>query len=461
MIRKTTSFFVFFTIIICVNAQTVKQDLQKAYRQFETDSQLKHAVSSLYVIDANTGQVVFEKNSQLGLAPASTQKIITAAAAFELLGKDYRYKTEVRKRDVDKGMDDTTYIVAYGDPSFGSWRFGNGKSFFKGMVDALEAKNKRLGIPLPVDLWFERLLPDGWIYQDIGNYYGAGAYGFNWHENQFDVTFIPGKPGEPATLDSVATTAPVYTRIVNHVKTGPAGSGDNAYIYFTDNSYVIKGTVPAGVKRFTISGTEFNTGCFFLADLYKYYNANNLTYTEQWATRCLMESGAEKIKKTQVIYTHYSSSLDSLIYWFLQKSINLYGEAFVKTLAYQKNGYGTTDEGIDILRDFWKQKGIDENELNISDGSGLSPQNRVTTHAQVEILKYAKKQLWYPYFYNSMPEYNKMKMKSGTIRNVKGFCGYHKATNGKEYIFSFLVNNYNGSASGLVNKMYKVLDMLK
>ena len=54
-----------------------------------------------------------------------------------------------------------------------------------------------------------------------------------------------------------------------------------------------------------------------------------------------------------------------------------------------------------------------------------------------------------------------MKIKSGTIRGVKGFCGYHKAKNGKEYIFSFLVNNYNGSPSTLVSKMYKVLDVLK
>ena len=52
-------------------------------------------------------------------------------------------------------------------------------------------------------------------------------------------------------------------------------------------------------------------------------------------------------------------------------------------------------------------------------------------------------------------------MKSGTISDVKAFCGYHKAKNGSEYIFSFLVNNYNGKASALVDKMYKVLDVLK
>jgi D-alanyl-D-alanine carboxypeptidase/D-alanyl-D-alanine-endopeptidase (penicillin-binding protein 4) len=54
-----------------------------------------------------------------------------------------------------------------------------------------------------------------------------------------------------------------------------------------------------------------------------------------------------------------------------------------------------------------------------------------------------------------------MKMKSGTISDVKGFCGYQTSSDGSEYIFSFLINNYSGSASGLVNKMYKVLDVLK
>ena len=54
-----------------------------------------------------------------------------------------------------------------------------------------------------------------------------------------------------------------------------------------------------------------------------------------------------------------------------------------------------------------------------------------------------------------------MKMKSGTISDVKGFCGYHRSREGREYIFSFLVNNYNGRASAIVAKMYRVLDVLK
>jgi D-alanyl-D-alanine carboxypeptidase/D-alanyl-D-alanine-endopeptidase (penicillin-binding protein 4) len=163
----------------------------------------------------------------------------------------------------------------------------------------------------------------------------------------------------------------------------------------------------------------------------------------------------------QFIHIEYSPSLDSIIYWFNKKSINLYGEALIKTIAYQKKSKGDTEEGISILKDFWKGKAVPVTELNMVDGSGLSPANRVTTKAQVTILQYAQKQPWYQRFYYALPEFNGMKMKSGTIGNVKGFAGYHTSKEGVTYIYSFLVNNYNGSATALVQKMYKVLDHLK
>jgi D-alanyl-D-alanine carboxypeptidase/D-alanyl-D-alanine-endopeptidase (penicillin-binding protein 4) len=48
-------------------------------------------------------------------------------------------------------------------------------------------------------------------------------------------------------------------------------------------------------------------------------------------------------------------------------------KALIKTFAYEKNGFGSTDSGVVIVKTFWKEKGLDENELNIVDGSGLSP----------------------------------------------------------------------------------------
>ncbi|MDP9229967.1 MAG: D-alanyl-D-alanine carboxypeptidase, partial [Bacteroidota bacterium] len=237
-----------------------------------------------------------------------------------------------------------------------------------------------------------------------------------------------------------------------------------AYIYLAPNSTegYVRGTIPVGENNFIISGAMSNPGkefCFsFQKKLSVLTPKSPLGKTSFYN---IMVNEKKVMINPVKIYTHYSPPLDSIIYWFLKKSINLYGEALVKTIAYGKQGFGRTDSGVAIIKNFWKQKGIDPEELNIYDGSGLSPLNRVTTHAQVKVLKYAKEQTWFSSFYNSLPEFNGMKMKSGTISDVKGFAGFQTAKDGTEFIFSFLVNNYNGSTSLLVQKMYKVLDVLK
>lgn len=456
-------------LVAGLSAQTVSQKLQKAFQQFESDSQLKHAISSLYVIDAATGQVVFDKNSQVGLVGASTQKIITAATAFELLGKDYRYKTEFGiKTDPEK--DQCLWINPSGDPTFGSWRWESTKE--KNVL------NEILRGLMPADLkdckgvfvrdWDSEKIPDGWIWQDIGNYYGAGASILNWRENQYDLILKSGdKVGDLVYI--IETLPKLHSfKISSRATSAQKGSGDNAYIYFTPGGtdLVVRGTIPINEKQFRISGSIPNPMDEFIAIL-----QDSLQNRYQWVARKEVSSTyANWGRRPRILFTHYSPPLDSIIYWFLQKSINLYGESLIKTFAYIKSKpelidttvvSHLTDSGAAIVKKFWKDKGLDDDELNIYDGSGLSPLNRLTTHAQVEVLKYAKTRDWFPYFYDALPEYNGMKMKSGTISDVKGFCGYHKAKNGKEYIFSFLVNNYNGRTSGLVNKMYKMLDELK
>jgi D-alanyl-D-alanine carboxypeptidase/D-alanyl-D-alanine-endopeptidase (penicillin-binding protein 4) len=307
--------------------------------------------------------------------------------------------------------------------------------------------------------WDSRQIPDGWIWQDIGIYYGAGASILNWRENQYDIILKSGSNIGDAV--SVVETKPVLYSysITSQASSAAKGTGDNAYIYLPvkGNEIMVRGTIPLNENWFEISGSMINPENQFIETI-----RNSLK--DKFNLKSQLSSlsvYAPLENKPRIFHTEVSPSLDSIIYWLNKKSINLYGEALIKTFAYEKKGFGSTDTGVAIVKDFWKQKGLDEDELNIYDGSGLSPLNRVTTHAQVEILKYAKNKSWYPYFYDALPEYNGMKMKSGTISDVKGFCGYHKAKDGSEYIFSFLVNNYNGKASGLVSKMYKVLDVLK
>src|SRR5882762_1547548 len=93
--KKVCLCFLFFLISHFISAQAIDQELDKATQQLITDPQMKHAILGFYVIDAKTGTVVYDKNGPVGLAPASCQKLFTSIAAFELLGHDFRYKTEL------------------------------------------------------------------------------------------------------------------------------------------------------------------------------------------------------------------------------------------------------------------------------------------------------------------------------------------------------------------------------
>lgn len=452
-----------FVILTCVATlpsfgQTISKRLQDAFQKFDSDLQLSNAISSLYVINAKTGEVVFDKNSRIGLAAASTLKVVTAATAYELLGRNFKYETKFGYVGTinNKSLLGDFYIKPSGDPTFGSWRWKTtlDTAVMAGMLSTIKKLNVQAFNHVAIDErgWNSETIPDGWIWQDVGNYYGAGASGFNWRENQYDIVMKSGKKiGDPVTIVKTIPQSPVP--LTSMVKSAAKGTGDNSYVYYPlmDLTGIVRGTIPVDESSFTISASN---------------PVPKNTFTSlfmQNATKAGMEQIHYEMHSpdTTILFTYYSPSLDSIIYWFLKKSINLYGEALVKTFAYRKNGFGETAKGVEIIKNFWKEKGIALTELNIVDGSGLSALNRVTTRAQVMVLKYAKAQPWFDGYYNAFPEYNGIKMKSGTINGVKGFCGYQKSRDGNEYIFSFLVNNYNGSSSGVVQKMYKVLDELK
>jgi len=283
----------------------------------------------------------------------------------------------------------------------------------------------------------------------------------NWNENQYDLVLKPGK-SEGDDVSMVDTSMSLNSSsFINLLKTGKASSGDNGYIYlppYSTNAFVT-GTEAAG-ESVTISGAIPDPSFQIKNFLQNIFKENHIDCSG--STIVVNEFNTTNTSHPQkTITTIYSPSFDSVIYWFLQKSINLYGEALTKTFAFEKTGFGSTEKGVEILKDFWNEQGIEKSAINIIDGSGLSPQNRVTTDALVKVLQYAKTKQWYNSFYNALPTYNGTKMKSGTISGAKAFAGYQTSKNGTAYTFAIIINNFDASQGSIVPKMYKVLDELK
>jgi D-alanyl-D-alanine carboxypeptidase/D-alanyl-D-alanine-endopeptidase (penicillin-binding protein 4) len=120
----------------------------------------------------------------------------------------------------------------------------------------------------------------------------------------------------------------------------------------------------------------------------------------------------------------------------------------------------STNDGVDAVKAFWELKGIDKRSMNIFDGSGLSPEDRITTSTMARILQSARAEAWFNDFYESLPVYNDMKMKSGSINSVQAYAGF-QTHNGRQLCFSIMVNNYYGPGSGIREKMFRVLNELK
>ena len=458
--------FILFIAIITTQAyaQNIDKVFNSAFKKLAEDPTFKHATIGLYVVNTTTGKTVTEVNTNIGVAPASCQKVITASTAFELLGHDYTYKTTLAYTGniVNGVLNGNLILKGSGDPTLGSWRYTGANE--EKVIDDLKKAIVQEGIHeikghvyADESLWNSEVTPDGWAWQDIGNYYGAGARALNWRENQYDLYLKSGNNiGDPVTI---AGTKPAFVEglhLESKVISAAKGTGDNNYIYMPlDDSFgYVRGTTPINENHFTISGAMPHPATQLALTLEAALKNQSLEAT---AENYPAKNNAEQPK---VFYTYTSPSLDSIVFHFLRRSINLYGEALLKTMAYNFTKAGNTDSGVNVIHNFWKDKGIEPYAINIVDGSGLSPSNRVTTQALVTVMEYARKQKWFPSFYDALPTISGIKMKSGSINGVISYTGYIKGKDNNQYTFSFVINNFDGSGNAVRRKMWDLLGIL-
>lgn len=464
-------FGILLLLAVQAKAQNLQQQLQKAFLKLEQDIQCKYASVSFTVLDAKTGETIYAAHPNLGLAPASTLKAITAITAFNLLGKDFQYETLLGYTGsigTDGTLTGDLIIKGGGDPTLGSWRWSATKenAVLSVWVDAIrKAGIKKIGGCIIGDdaVFGTQSIPDGWLWQDVGNYYGGGATGLSWRENQFQMKIRPGKVGVAVTMLNAQPAMP-YLTFRSELLTGPAGSGDLGFAYLPvfNNVMYLRGTYAIDQTKGNIAlalPDPAYDAAFRLEDTLKKLG---LPVGEAaTSTRMLIARNETLPVALSNLVTLKSPGLTQMVYWLNQKSINLYAENLLKSIALQAGKEVSTVSGVQVLQSYWKQKGIDAHTLNIFDGSGLSPRDRVTTLTLTRILQSSRKENWFNDFYESLPLYNNMKMKSGSGNDILAYAGFHTDKSGREVAFSIIANNYSGSTSAIKQKLFAVLDVLK
>ncbi|MCA1759884.1 MAG: D-alanyl-D-alanine carboxypeptidase, partial [Bacteroidales bacterium] len=169
--------FLFFSTILFGQSA-----FEKHLQRFSELPDYRNALIGIHVADLESEKTVFELNSNKLFIPASVLKLVTSAAALEILGPEYRFKTRVGySGKIVKGtLHGDLIIIGGGDPALGSEYFKD-HYFAPHFLEPWAKQIRAAGIKriqgnqvLDGSLYDSEKIPRTWIWEDMGNYYGAG-----------------------------------------------------------------------------------------------------------------------------------------------------------------------------------------------------------------------------------------------------------------------------------------------
>ncbi len=484
--KKQFLFLILFTLLstltLSPNFQNVNSN--EALQKFQNDPELQNASWGFYAKSVKTGKIIAQYNAQKSLTPASALKVITTATALEVLGKNHTFKTVLEydgQIDGSGTLKGNVYIRGGGDPTLGAPRDGLGKSYSEilqqwgSAIRKAGIKNIEGYVVGDARFFEEESVPPLWLWEDLGNYYGAGASGLSFHENQYFAYFnSESKQGSHTQLTKITPSVPHF-QMVNRVTAGAKGSGDNAYIFAAPYSNVayVRGTIPPARQGFRIKGSIANPALFCAYQLEQELDKMGIKTAKDYATvRSLEREGKYVPRKRTHLNSIASPPLSKIVYWTNKKSINLYAEHLLKALGKHRFGKGTRENGVLLVKEYLKTCNVDTHGLFMEDGSGLSPMNGVTAQQFVDLLYAYRTEKNYASLFESLSiagnsgdvgglksflrgtkAANKVYAKSGYIERVRAYAGYVRAASGDEIAFALMVNNYACSNSEMKRKM--------
>lgn len=392
-----------------------------------------------------TGVAIFGHREDQRAVPASSMKPLTAGWLWLEKGPDFRWQTEIRfkgKIDQQGTLDGDVWIIPSGDPTLAS-EYTNGKGLGPLLADIHKALYER-GIRCvngTLYLFSGGLegpaVPGAWPREDAGNYYGAGYWPLNIMDNTYRLCFTGrNKTGDRPRITNIEPRIKDLS-FCNEVRIGPTGSGDQAYIFGGPEACekVIYGTIPPGTGPFCIKGAIPDPPAFFLDTLVSFCEKNGLQF--DWASEVSLLDTA----RTESLWKYRSPSLQQILPVTLEKSINLYSDAFMMALAdgepkaihREASGLarriGSASPGPSVVLD---------------DGSGMSPANGITARQMAVNLAFFYLQMkeW-DSFVAAFPRDKKdpsIRRKSGSMSGVLAYSGYILREEREPLVFCVMVN---------------------
>ena len=419
---------------------------------------------SVLVQNLNTGEVIDSYRPDHVVPPASVMKLLTTGAALETMGPGFRFPTILEYTGtIENGvLHGDLYIKGSCDPSLG-WK--GRTAFLDKWIKAIrEAGIQKIDGAVIADMTMldgEAQNPN-WLCEDAGNYYAPGIFALNYYGNTMNIVLQSGEPGSVAkVLKTEPAVEDVY--FINHIRCDKI-TYDGAFVSglpYSRERY-LTGAVPSNLGTFGVKGDLPNPGLLLARHLTNRLREAGITVKRD--ATYFADYNPLTPPRT-VIYSHYSEPLSEIIKETNVNSNNLYAEALFRYLGTRYTLPGTIHNSQDLLRDYWRRRGVNIQNAIIKDGCGLAPQDAVSAKTFVQLLTIMSRSENKDAWLASLPISGqsgtlkslcpqtelegRIHAKSGTIAGTKNFAGYIDMPNGDTWVFAILINSAPGKAKNV------------
>ncbi|MBI2418209.1 MAG: D-alanyl-D-alanine carboxypeptidase/D-alanyl-D-alanine-endopeptidase [Ignavibacteriales bacterium] len=409
------------------------------------------------------GEYLYKRNEHKLLMPASNLKLITTAAALHYLGKNYRFKTEIYTiGDVEGNrLKGDLIIRGFGDPAI-SGRFYNDSilKVFNNWADSLleNGIDEIDGNIIGDDNAFDDIgLGSGWAWDYETDWYAAPSGALSLNDNCIELLITPGNAGEKAKMEMEPLTR--YVTIIYNVYTVAADSVTDISVYRQRGTNIISisGTIKENSDPKRLYASINNPTQYFVT-VFKVVLLSKGIKIKGYAADIddLVES--PDLTKEHLLFTHYSAFLPVILSIVNKNSQNFFAEQLLKAIGYEKDHFGTTNNGLSYVEKFLSAIGVNTENIQLVDGSGLSRMNLLTARQLSTVLGFMYKQDYFSYYLNSLSvagksgslsdrmlksrAENNVRGKTGYVGNVRSLSGYMLTGDNEWVSFVMIVNNF-------------------
>jgi D-alanyl-D-alanine carboxypeptidase/D-alanyl-D-alanine-endopeptidase (penicillin-binding protein 4) len=457
-----------------------------------SEAHARKADWGILIANRDTGETLFDWNADRYFTPASNAKLFTSVFALATLGTAYRFHTTLETTTPlgsDGKLSGDLLLVGRGDPDLSNRKFpflgkverdGPTEKILAELVDAAVARGlKEVDGDIVAD---DRYIPfdpypAGWSVGDLFFTFGAPVTAIALNDNSVTITMSPGAhSSDPALV--VVDPPEAAAGFTQQITTSAPGTDPQLAVVRQPrpNFLLLRGSVPAGhapVKLDLALTDPGETAARTLKHLLEERGVHvkgSIRVEEAQAPQALkpgeapvplspeLKSADENAPANpRILAEHVSPPLLESVRVLNKVSQNLHAELFLRAVAREKTGIGSTEIGLKLEQDFLKSLGVADGDAVLTDGSGLSTNNLVTPRAVAALLQYAIHQPWGPDFMATLPIAgvdgtleDRMKgtpaagliqAKTGGLEHVHALSGYATTVGGEYLVFSIFVNN--------------------